>query len=372
MARNKLLATLILKPLSWLYGMGVGVRNLMFRWKILKSRKFNIPVITVGNIAVGGTGKTPHTEYIIAMLKAKGYKIGVISRGYRRKTKGFVEITTHSTPWDVGDEPYQMFGKYHDANTHFAVDEKRCEAIERLTELYPELNVIVLDDAFQHRYVKPSFSIVLTEFNRPVFFDHLMPFGRLREGRSAMARADVVIVSKCPDKLKPLEYRIFKNHLNLFPYQHLFFSRYNYLNPRPLFPDDTTYQPSLQFMGDDDTILVVTGVANPRPLVHYLRHYKPRILGQVFPDHHDFSRKDLEAIKDKFQRARGVNKIIITTEKDAVRLIHNPYFPSELRRYIYYIPIEVKFEPNNAGTFDDTILKLVANSSPVTFKRAEH
>lgn len=357
MARNKLIARTILFPLSILYGIGVRTRNLMFKWGLLKRRTFKVPVIVVGNISVGGTGKTPHTEYIISMLKLTRH-VGVLSRGYGRKTKGFIQVTKNSTPRDVGDEPYQMFRKYGDG-TMFAVCENRVKGIEEMLRLDPDIDVIVLDDAYQHRYVKPSISVVLTEFNRPFFLDHLLPYGRLREPAGAIDNADIVIVTKCPEHIKPLEQRIFKTNLKLYPYQHLFFSRFIYRQPIPLFPDDTNYNPTLEYLSADDSILSVSGIANPRPFVTYLRSFKPKVRVKLFPDHHDFTKKDLKLIEDKFDAMPGTNRLIITTEKDAVRLINNPYFPPRLRKYIYYLPIAVKVEPRDGSTFDELILKNV-------------
>ena len=263
MPRNRFISSCILLPLSKLYGFGVAVRNLMFKWHILKQREFPVPVVVVGNISAGGTGKTPHTEYVLDLLRYK-YRIGMISRGYKRHTKGFVLATNRSTPLDIGDEPYQIYQKFG-RDVTVAVCEDRCTGIDQLLKLDPRINLIVLDDAFQHRYVKPSVSIVLTEFNNPVFYDKLLPLGRLREPAKAIYRADMVVVTKCPEQLKAIEYRIFKNSLKLFPYQKLFFSRFNYTSLRPLFPDIVSEAPHLSWLTTDDSILVVSGIANPKP-----------------------------------------------------------------------------------------------------------
>ena len=335
----------MLLPLSKIYGFAVGVRNLMFKWHILKQREFPVPVVVVGNISAGGTGKTPHTEYVIDLLRYK-YHIGMLSRGYKRKTKGFVLATSRSTPLDIGDEPYQIYQKFG-RDISVAVCEDRCTGIEELLRLDPRINLIVLDDAFQHRYVKPTVSIVLTEFNNPVFFDKLLPLGRLREPAKAIYRADMVVVTKCPPQLKAIEYRIFKNNLKLFPYQKLFFSRFNYTSLRPLFPDIRKDAPHMSWLGPDDTVLVLSGIANPKPLVRYLKGFKASIKVKVFPDHHNFNRKDLDAITKRFNELEGKQKIIVTTEKDAVRLINNPYFPHQLKPYIFYQPVDVTFDPMN-------------------------
>lgn len=342
-------------PLSKIYGFGVGVRNLMFKWHLLKQREFPVPIVVIGNIAVGGTGKTPHTEYVLDLLRYK-YRIGMLSRGYKRKTKGFVLATSRSTPFDIGDEPYQIYQKFgHDVTV--AVCEDRCTGIEEMLKLDPSINLIVLDDAFQHRYVKPSVSIVLTEFNNPVFYDKLLPLGRLREPAKAIYRADMVVVTKCPEQLKAIEYRIFKNSLKLFPYQKLFFSRYNYPALKPLFPDVCGEAPYLGWLTPDDSILVVSGIANPKPLIRYLKGFVAKVKVKIFPDHHNFSRKDLDAIVKRFNDLDGKRRIIVTTEKDAVRLVNNPYFPHELKKYIFYQPVEVKFDPMNVDSFDIEIQK---------------
>ena len=350
----------MLLPLSKIYGFAVGVRNLMFKWHILKQREFPVPVVVVGNISAGGTGKTPHTEYVIDLLRYK-YHIGMLSRGYKRRTKGFVLATSRSTPLDIGDEPYQIYQKYGRDIT-VAVCEDRCTGIEELLRLDPRINLIVLDDAFQHRYVKPTVSIVLTEFNNPVFFDKLLPLGRLREPAKAIYRADMVVVTKCPAQLKAIEYRIFKNNLKLFPFQKLFFSRFNYASLRPLFPDIRKDAPHMSWLGPDDAVLVLSGIANPRPLVRYLKGFKANVKVKVFPDHHNFNRKDLDAIAKRFNELEGKQKIIVTTEKDAVRLINNPYFPHQLKPHIFYQPIDVTFDPMNVDSFDLELQKMLLKS----------
>lgn len=361
---NRVVSNMILLPLSKLYGFGVWVRNLMFKWHILKQREFPVPVVVVGNIGVGGTGKTPHTEYIINLLRYK-YHIGVLSRGYKRATKGFVLATQRSTPLDIGDEPYQIYQKFGRDIT-VAVCEDRCHGIEEMLRLDPRINLIVLDDAFQHRYVKPTVSIVLTEFNKPVFNDRLLPLGRLREPQSAIYRADIVVVTKCPEQLNPLEYRIFKNNLKLFPYQELFFSRFEYAQPVPLYPEVAEQDFNLKWLKPQDTVMVLSGIANPRPLIRYLKGFAAKVKVKRFPDHHNFSRKDLEAVKARFDEIESAKRYIITTEKDAVRLMNNPYFPHELKKYIYYQPVEVKFDALRAdnvktGSFDIELQKALLN-----------
>ena len=337
----------VLLPCSKLYGAAVCVRNKMFDWKILRQHSFDVPIIVVGNIAAGGTGKTPHVEYILSALRSSSH-IAFLSRGYKRRTKGFVMATSHSTPRDIGDEAYQIYRKFG-GDVAVAVCEDRVHGIRELLSIDPAINMIVLDDAFQHRYVKPTVAVVVTEYNRPVFDDSMLPYGRLRESPRAINRADIVVVSKCPQRLKPMDYRIFSNNINLFPYQTLFFSRYAYQPLRPLFPDAVSRIPYLDWLGEDDTVLAVAGIGNPRPFVRHLKSSRFRVKVNVFPDHHNYTRKDLELLRRRYAQMRGENKIIVTTEKDAVRLSCNPYFPHELKSATFYLPVEVEFVPGAAA-----------------------
>lgn len=345
MARNKFLSFVLLYPISKIYGCVVAIRNAMFnRGIFLKQHEADVPVIVVGNISVGGAGKTPHTEYIVSRL-CRNYKIGVLSRGYKRKTKGFILATSNSHVDDIGDEAYQIYQKYRNYGVNVAVCENRVKGIAELRRLVPDINLVVLDDAFQHRYIKPTISVVLMEYNRPAFNDHLLPFGRLREPMSSLNRADMVVVTKCPDEMKPMETRIFKTKLNLFPYQKLFFSGYKYLPIEPVFPGDvpTVTRLKITDLTSNDAILSVTGVANPKPFILYLKSFNAKVRIKRYGDHHRFTQTDMQSIFDKFTTMSGERKIIITTEKDAVRIKSNPYFPPELRASTYYMPISVTF-----------------------------
>ena len=335
--------TYLLKPLAWLYGGITTLRNWMFDQNILPQEEFDVPVVSVGNITVGGTGKTPHVEYILSML-SMDYKIAVLSRGYKRKTKGFILANVHSTPESIGDEPLQIYRKYG-MNVKVAVCESRKKGIKELISQFPDLQLIILDDAFQHRYVKPKVSILLMDFNHPIYEDHMLPLGRLRESGRQVGRADMVIVTKCPEELPPLEYRLVTKKLDLMSFQKLFFSRYSYGHLMPVFPDDDPYSVSLGSLTERDGVMLVTGIANPRGFVRYFRSYPMKVKVAHFSDHRNFSRDDIQLIKDRFKILGGERKIIVTTEKDAVRLMYNPYFPSELKKLIYYLPITVEMEP---------------------------
>lgn len=330
----------LLTPASWLYGAIVGVRNWMFDSKFLKSVEFDIPVVGVGNLTVGGAGKTPHVEYIVSHLSLD-YKVAVLSRGYKRKTKGFVLANAKSTPSSIGDEPYQIYQKFH-GRVIVASCESRKKGIEELLKLYPELGVIVLDDSFQHRWVKPKISILLTDYSRPFYKDKLLPLGRLREGVLQANRADMVIVTKCPENIQPIDYRLTSNDLNLMSFQKLFFSRYDYGQLKPVFAEDAIYTVNLHELTGKDAVMVLTGIARPRYFVRYFTQYPFRVKVDHYPDHHDFTKRDILEMEKKFKGMPGERKIIVTTEKDAVRLMHNPYFPKELKPYTFYLPINVR------------------------------
>ena len=362
MARNKLLSALLLYPISRLYGLCVAVRNKMFEHGFLKQQELGVPVVVVGNLAMGGTGKTPHVEYIVEELMGK-YNIGVLSRGYKRATKGFVLATPQSRPEDIGDESYQIYRKFGPEIT-VAVCEKRVDGINRMLEINPAINLVILDDAFQHRYVKPTVSIVLTEFSRPVFNDNLLPYGRLREPRSALNRADIVVVTKCPPGMKPMQYRIFEENLNLFPFQKLYFSHYNYGHLVPVFPDASTDTPSLDTLVPGTPLLLVSGVANPRPFARFLRRRKVKVKLMRFGDHHSFTSSDMDDIEEAYKSLMTEGgKIIVTTEKDAVRLFNNPYFPHSLKPHIFYVPIKVGFiDRGNDRSFAECVEKTIRDS----------
>lgn len=346
----------VLFPLSLIYGVGVAVRNFMFNKGFLKQETFDVPVVVVGNLTVGGAGKTPHTEYILEHLCEK-YKIGMLSRGYRRKTKGFVMASINSRPEDIGDEPLQIYRKFRSRGVVVAVCENRVKGINMMLEMNPELNMIVLDDAYQHRYVKPTVSVLLTEQNRPAYKDSLLPMGRLREPFSSMNRADIVVVTKCSQELKPVDYRLIRENLDLFPYQRLLFSRYKYLPLVPLFPDSIGDKPvpKIELLRPTNTMLAVAGVANPRPFIKYLRRFQARVKLMLFDDHHNFSHSDMVAMQRKFESFKSKDKLMITTEKDAVRLAANPYFPPSMRNCSYYVPIAVEFVSPGGEKLDEMI-----------------
>ena len=350
-----------LQPLSWLYGCGVRLRNFCFDVGLLKSRSFHVPVIAVGNITVGGTGKTPHVEYLVSLLKEK-FHVAVLSRGYKRKTSGFILADDETSVRDIGDEPYQMKLKFPEVSV--AVDKKRVHGIEQLTDNDQKLDVILLDDAFQHRYVKPGINILLVDYHRLIIYDKLLPAGRLREPLKGKDRADIVIVTKCPKELKPMEFRVITKAMNLYPYQHLFFTTLDYGSLHPVFPDAAP--PTVCGLPTDKHLLLLTGIASPRQLEEDLKALAtpPRsITTLTYPDHHNYRRKDIEHINETFAQLPSP-KVLITTEKDAARLSTVEGFSDEVRKSIYALPISIRFmQKEQEDKFNDYIIGYVRKNS---------
>lgn len=325
---------IILSPLSFLYGIGVGIRNFLFNTGILKSKEFNIPVICVGNITVGGTGKTPHTEYLLSRLQ-NDFRVACLSRGYKRQTSGFQLATLHSNAEEIGDEPLQIKHKF--PKVIVAVDENRVRGIEHLLALPERPEVIILDDAFQHRSVKAGKNIVLVDYNRPVFKDCLLPAGRLRETPKGLKRADYIIVSKCPPTLTPIEKRILFKHLKIKPYQQLFFTHQQYGPIRDINTQETPLH-----LDKNSYILCLTGIANPTPYIEHLKKFTPQIKELRYPDHHHFTSRDISEICTSFENIPYRDKYLFTTEKDLMRL-KSWDLPENLKKKIFYIPVEPVF-----------------------------
>ena len=361
--RSSTLAKFTLLPLSKIYGAVTAVRNLCYNCNILKSQSFDIPVISIGNIAVGGTGKTPHTEYVAAALCDR-FNIGILSRGYKRRTTGFVAATPQSTPHDIGDEPYQIYHKFGRKIT-VCVCEDRVAGITRMLKDDPTLNLVILDDAFQHRRVKPDISIVLTEYSHPYYEDKMLPYGRLRESPKNISRADIVVVTKCQDNATALDFRILNKNLGLIPEQGLFYSRYAYEQPRAVFGGPAI---RLDQLTTNDSVLAIAGIANPKPFVRYIKSFDAHVKVNVFDDHHDYTRHDIALIAERFDAMKGARRYILTTEKDAVRLLNNPYFPKALKPALMYIPLHVEFlRTKDSDSFRDEILRrLRAKGFPTT------
>lgn len=348
-----------LASFTFIYSIVTGVRNKLFDWKILPSEEFDIPVISVGNLTVGGTGKTPHTEYLIQLLKDK-HKVALLSRGYKRKSKGYQLATPTSSAKEIGDEPYLIKTKY--PSIHVSVDADRRHGIHSLCEreASKDVEVILLDDAFQHRYVTPGINIVLMDYNRPIYEDALMPTGMLREPASSLHRAHIIIVTKCPKDIKPIDFRVVTKNLDLRPYQKLYFTTFGYGD---MYAFNARHKRrSLATLSEHTHILLVTGIASAAPLLEKLREHTGHITHMEYGDHHDFTRSELQDISKAYAAISSEDKIIITTEKDAARLSSYP-LDDMVKKSLYILPIEVKFLQDQQKSFDNYITDYVSKNS---------
>lgn len=357
MKNKSIIVKILLWPLSVVYGAVVCVRNWLFDRGILPSEEFETPVISVGNITVGGTGKTPFTEYLIRSLKEE-HKLGVLSRGYKRKSSGYRLLTKNDTPVTVGDEPYQMKRKFPDVTV--AVDANRRRGIRQLMKLEKgKPDLIILDDAFQHRYVQPLINILLVDYNRNITDDHLLPIGQMREPKRSMRRADVIVVTKCPDSITPMDMRFIRKNINPYPYQCLWFTKLGYGEMVPLFPHKKKHNALTLSDLSKSSVLALTGIASPAPFISYLEQHVAKVESLPFRDHHHYSQSDMDRIAKSFEEMEGAQKYILTTEKDAVRLMTCETFPEALKNKIYYIPLTITFVRDEATQFETRLRKLL-------------
>ncbi|GAD05284.1 tetraacyldisaccharide 4'-kinase [Porphyromonas crevioricanis JCM 15906] len=351
--------TMFLKPLSVVYGWGVRLRNVLFDRGVLKQEQYPIPVICIGNIRIGGTGKTPMVEYLLGMLIREGYRPAVVSRGYKRSSSGLQIVHVSSSALEVGDEPRQIKQKY--PSTTVVVDANRRRAITRLLELdeSERPNVVLLDDGFQHRYVLPSLSILLTDHDHPLCHDDLLPLGRLRENCDARHRADVVVVTRCPAHMQPIDYSIIERNLALYPHQKLLFSSVGYSTPIRVFPTTPSIQKLTHMSG---RALAIAGIANPTKFFREIKHKIPQVETLSFSDHHRFGPKDADLMNRTFGSVLGSTPssqypIAICTEKDAQRLsdIRHLLSPA-LVSNLYYLPIHTVFREYATISMDQIVL----------------
>ena len=348
MNKNAFLS-IITCPLSMVYALVVRVRSFLFDRGWLRSKAYSLPVICVGNLAVGGTGKTPHVEYLLRMLHAEGYKVAMLSRGYGRKTKGYLLADPRQhTAAEIGDEPFQMMHNCPFAT--IAVCEKRTYGIERLLELHPKIDVIVLDDAYQHRYVKPGFNVLLTDAHRLYTYDHLLPWGRLREPSKAAKRADAIVITKCLKDEKPV--------LPIEENQRLFYSLIIYAQPRTIGGDEMNVS-----LYEGQRILLIAGIANPKPLVSYLQSKGADVVLADFPDHHAFNKTDAKRINEMWLDQHCT--LAVTTQKDSARIdtIYE-HLSSAITNHLLVQPItvEVKDTNDNKQSFNQIILQYVGTN----------
>ncbi len=350
MVRNILLKILLF-PFSIIYGFFSWLYNLTYDSNVLESIKFSLPVISVGNLTVGGTGKTPHIEYLVNFLKPY-LQIATLSRGYKRKTKGFRKVELSDDIKAVGDEPLLYKRKYHDVNVYVA--ESRLEGISNIVMDAPDVQTILLDDAYQHREITPAINILLTEFDFPFYKDFYLPTGRLREWRSGYKRADIIIVTKCPDEVSEAQKSELIEKINLRKNQKIFFSYYRYFNPYYI------YNPEQRIRLDKNmTVLLISALASTSYLLNHLEDKIEDLHSLEFTDHHNFTFDEVVNFKRIFDELGNTNKIILTTEKDAMRLdIHRQYI-LENKLPIFVLPVAVDFLFDEKKIFDETIKNML-------------
>jgi tetraacyldisaccharide 4'-kinase len=339
---------MLLFPFSLVYALIIWIRNKFFDKGWISSSSFNLPLIGVGNLSAGGTGKSPLVEFLLSHLQHR-YGIAVLSRGYKRKTAGYALANEHSTALEIGDEPMQFYKKF--PSVTIAVGEERIVAIPQLLHDVPATEVIILDDAFQHRYVRPGLNILLTDYNNLYTRDWFLPTGDLRDLPSSYKRADILIVSKCPSDLSEEQKSELIEEIKPLENQHIFFTAINY---------GTAYHLITKLrkgIGDKTEALLISGIANPKPLKKYLADHTEAYYEMLYSDHHIFTIDDLKEIRKRFESIPSSNKVIVTTEKDAMRL---DKFRQALTEFpVYVIPIEITFLFNDEKRFTELITNFI-------------
>ena len=350
---------LFLYPFSWIYGFIVYIRNQMYDLGILKSTEFDVPVVSIGNITVGGTGKTPHVEYLAKLLRDK-YEVATLSRGYKRNTSGFRIVEIASKAAEVGDEPLQIKNQFPDIIV--SVCENRVKGVEKLLDSNNSKipDVVILDDAYQHRRITAGINILLIDYNRQIKNDTLLPAGRLREGTAQMRRANVIVFTKCPNEVTPIMRRILQKDVDLKPYQSLFFTALEHEKIQPVFDGPRLDK---EFYGKKTySLVVLTGIAYPNLIHSHLKQFAKEIEILAFPDHYYYSGSDIQLTLQKFESLNSGKKIIVTTEKDAMRLKDLADLPDEFKSSLYYVPVKVKFLDEGGNEFNKKILNYVGEN----------
>ena len=332
----------LLAPAALLYKAGVTFRHRLFDWGVLKSEKFDIPVVCIGNITVGGTGKTPMAEMVIAYM-SQMHNVALLSRGYGRRTKGYREVKTDSHYRDVGDEPLQIKLKF--PGTVVVVCEKRAEGIRRIRAEHPGVDLIVMDDGFQHRYVEPKVNIVMIDATRPVQHDRMLPVGTLRDLPEELHRAHYFVVTKCPERMAPIDRRILRKVLIQVAYQRVYFTRFESFMPQPLYAEEASGEPLAQ----GRPVIALSGIGNPKPFVQTLRERYEVVAEMTLDDHHVYKVRDMNALAALLEKHPGA--VIVTTEKDAVKMTNRAKIPARVRSNLYYLPINISFIEDSATDF---------------------
>lgn len=350
---DRVFLRILLSPFALLFGLGVSIKNFLYLTGLLKGMRFSVPVINVGNLTVGGAGKTPHTEYLVKLL-SEYIHVAIMSRGYGRKTQGYVLASPGHTHADIGDEPLQYLRKF--PNVSVAVSESRASGIPKLMQHRPQTQLILLDDAFQHRSIEAAYDILLTEHHLPYTRDYLLPSGRLREWRSAANRADIIIVTKCPPDISAEEKEKMIREIDPMPHQKVFFSKYRY---KPLY---NIFHPEEKIaLTPQSNVLLVCAIARTRYLLDYLHGEVGAVTMLEFEDHHVFSPNDIEQIEKYYTHLPAGQNIIVTTEKDAMRLEQYRSFFQEKGIRIYALPVEVEFLFDETVEFNRTIRDFLLN-----------
>ncbi|MBR4052557.1 MAG: tetraacyldisaccharide 4'-kinase [Alistipes sp.] len=329
-------------PLSWLYSMAVNFRHRLFDWGVLKSEEFDIPIVCIGNITVGGTGKTPMAEMLITYLSRR-YCVALLSRGYGRRTKGYREVTVDAHYRDVGDEPLQIKRKF--PNTTVVVCEKRVEGIRRIREEHPEVNLIVMDDGFQHRYVRPKINVLMVDSTRPIQSDRMLPAGTLRDNPEQLYRANYFVVTKCPEKMAPIDRRILRKVLIKYAYQRIYFTRFETFSPQPIFRQEG----DVVLLKQRGKVIALSGIGNPKPFLTTLRERYQVVEEVTLKDHHVYRVRDMLYLEELLKQHPGA--VIVTTEKDAVKMGRPDKIPALVRRSLYFLPIDITFIEDSATDF---------------------
>ncbi len=343
-----ILLRILLFPFSWIYYVVTEIRNRMYDQGLKPSVRFEVPVISVGNLSVGGTGKTPMIEYLIRLLQPQ-HKVASLSRGYGRKSDGFRIAGSQDNAQTLGDEPFQLYKKYGQ-NITVSVGEERALAIPLILQDHEDTQVILLDDAFQHRQVVPQFSILLTDYQKPFFEDYILPSGRLRERRASAKRADVIVVTKCPAAISENEMTAIANSVRHYAEKPIFFSTIRYGRVTPF--QNSVYQPV-------EKVALITAIANADPLIDYVKHNYTLAKHFAYRDHHYYSLNDVKTWTEF--AGRNPDTIFLTTEKDKVKL-ETPELLNELSCLcLYYLPIEMEFV-KGGREFDEMLINAIKSA----------
>ena len=346
------------KIASYLYGAGIRIRNFLFDTGILRSERFDIPIICVGNITVGGTGKTPTAEMIVDSL-CDECRVALLSRGYGRRTKGYREVAVTDSYRDTGDEPLQIKMKFPDVVV--VVCEDRVAGIRRIRAEHPEVSVIVMDDGFQHRRVTPWVNVVVIDSTRPVDKDYLLPYGELRDTRSSLSRANYFIVTKCSDDMSPLDRRLMRKVLQRAAYQRIYFMRHESLPLRRVFAVDDEIEDAIpEPSRKEDEVIAMCGIGNPSVFVEDMRRRYTLVDSLVLNDHHVYCVGDLKVMAEKLVEHPSAS--IVTTEKDAVKLFNSKKIPAALRERMFYVPVRLAYIEDSDKDFLKNIHKDVRSN----------